>query len=107
MTDGLAGPVRVGPGGGLHDRRATTRAIIEGRPTLPDLVPGLCEHGYDLLSRLFPHAGNAAILPARSPGTPTADIVGRTGPIRRRKRSCSLAVSDACETSDPPAPTRP
>ncbi len=26
---------------------------IEGRPTLPDLVPGLCEHGYDLLSRLL------------------------------------------------------
>jgi serine/threonine protein kinase len=26
---------------------------MEGRPTLGDLVPGLCEHGYDLLSRLL------------------------------------------------------
>jgi serine/threonine protein kinase len=25
----------------------------EGRPTLPDLVPGLCDHGYNLLSRML------------------------------------------------------
>lgn len=40
----------VSPDGYLEVRSAES---VEGRPKLADLVPGLCEHGYDLLSRML------------------------------------------------------